>query len=89
MLYPSINDLLNKADSRYCLVNEVSKRARQLVEGSDKMVETVEEKPVSVATFEVFEEKVTYKTTYFEDFMLFIVLWWYNNVLYRRIRYGF
>ncbi|WP_313017236.1 DNA-directed RNA polymerase subunit omega [Acetoanaerobium noterae] len=70
MLYPSINDLLNKADSRYCLVNEVSKRARQLVEGSDKMVDTVEEKPVSVATFEVFEEKVTYKTTYFEDFML-------------------
>ena len=46
MLYPSINDLLNKADSRYCLVNEVSKRARQLVEGSDKMVDTVEEKPV-------------------------------------------
>ena len=35
MLYPSINDLLNKADNRYCLVNEVSKRARQLVEGSD------------------------------------------------------
>ena len=49
MLYPSINDLLNKADSRYCLVNEVSKRARQLVEGSDKMVDTVEEKPVSVS----------------------------------------
>lgn len=67
MLYPSINDLLKKADSRYGLVNEVAKRARQLVDGSDKMVETVEKKPVSVATFEVFEEKITYKTVCNEE----------------------
>lgn len=70
MLYPSINELLKKADSRYCLVNEVSKRARQIVEGSDRLVNTKENKPVTVATFEVFEDKVTYKTTYFEDFVL-------------------
>ncbi len=70
MLYPSINELLNKADSRYSLVNEVAKRARQLVEGAIKMVETSDEKPVSVATFEVFEDKITYKTTFFEEFMI-------------------
>ena len=70
MLYPSINELLNKADSRYCLVNEVAKRARQLVEGSIKMIETPEEKPVTVATFEVFEDKLTYKTIFFEDFVI-------------------
>ncbi len=70
MLYPSINELLNKADSRYCLVNEVAKRARQLVEGSIKMIETPEEKPVTVATFEVFEDKLTYKTTFFEEFVI-------------------
>ena len=31
MLYPSINDLLEISDSRYVLVDQVSKRARQLV----------------------------------------------------------
>lgn len=70
MLYPSINDLLKKTDSRYALVNEVAKRARQLVDGSDVLVDTKDIKPVSIATFEVFEEKVTYKMTFFEDFDL-------------------
>ncbi|MDO4711924.1 MAG: DNA-directed RNA polymerase subunit omega [Peptostreptococcaceae bacterium] len=32
MLYPSINDLLEKAENQYILVNEVAKRARQIVE---------------------------------------------------------
>ena len=40
MLYPSINDLLKIADSRYALVNEVSKRARQIVDGSDMLIDT-------------------------------------------------
>ena len=70
MLYPSINELLKKADSRYTLVNEVSKRARQIVEGSQSLVKINEKKPVTVATYEVFEDKITYKTTFFEDFVL-------------------
>ncbi len=70
MLYPSINELLKKADSRYGLVNEISKRARQIVEGSQRLIDTKENKPVTVATYEVFEDKITYKTTFFEDFVL-------------------
>ncbi|MBP2026638.1 DNA-directed RNA polymerase subunit omega [Acetoanaerobium pronyense] len=70
MLYPSINDLLKIADSRYALVNEVSKRARQIVDGSDMLIDTDDIKPVSIATTEVFEEKVTYKVTFFEEFDL-------------------
>ena len=70
MLYPSINDLLKIADSRYALVNEVSKRARQIVDGSDMLIDTDDIQPVSIATTEVFEKKVTYKVTFFEDFDL-------------------
>ena len=70
MLYPSINDLLKITDSRYALVNEVSKRARQIVDGSDMLIDTDDIKPVSIATTEVFEKKVTYKVTFFEDFDL-------------------
>ena len=64
MLYPSINDLLEISDSRYVLVNQVSKRARQLVEGSDALVRTVDTKTVSIATQEVFEKKIGYSSSY-------------------------
>ncbi|WP_352419951.1 DNA-directed RNA polymerase subunit omega [Proteiniborus sp.] len=60
MLYPSINDLLKNVDSRYTLVLLVSKRARQIVDGSEPFVEPVSSKPVSVAVQEVAEGKVTY-----------------------------
>ena len=64
MLYPSINDLLEISDSRYVLVNQVSKRARQIVEGSDALVKTIDTKPVSIATQEVFEKKIGYSSSY-------------------------
>lgn len=60
MLYPSINDLLDITENRYILVNEVAKRARQIVEGSEQLVETNEKKPVSVATLEVYEGEIRY-----------------------------
>ncbi len=61
MLYPSINDLLKKVDSRYTLVMLVSKRARQLVQGDDSKIETDVIKPVTVALHEVYEDKVEYE----------------------------
>lgn len=60
MLYPSINDLLKNVDSRYTLVLLVSKRARQIVDGSEPLVDPRSSKPVSVAVQEVSEGKVTY-----------------------------
>ena len=68
MLYPSINELLKKVDSRYTLVVEVSKRARELVDGDDRLVIVREEKPVSIATHEVYNDKIKYvRDAIYED----------------------
>lgn len=61
MLYPSINELLDKVDSRYTLVVVAAKRARQLIDGQEAKVEPYSKKPVSIATQEIFEEKLEYK----------------------------
>ncbi|MTI69932.1 MAG: DNA-directed RNA polymerase subunit omega [Firmicutes bacterium] len=60
MLYPSINELLEKVDSRYTLVMLVSKRARQLVEGDEPGVEVRTTKSVTTALEEFYEEKLEY-----------------------------
>ena len=67
MLYPSINDLLQITENRYILVNQVAKRARQIVEGSNCLVETKELKPVSMATIEVFQGEISYLTRETEE----------------------
>jgi len=61
MLKPPINELISKVDSRYTLVIATAKRARQIIDGSDKLTDTVLNKPVSVATQEIFEDKISYK----------------------------
>ena len=61
MIYPPINELLDKVDCRYTLVVETAKRARQLVAGDAKLTEKELEKPVSTAVQEILEEKVTYE----------------------------
>lgn len=69
MLYPSINELLEKAENRYVLVNEVAIRARAIVNNGEEnqiFVKTNENKPVSIATLEVYEDQVTYKSVYTE-----------------------
>lgn len=60
MLYPSINDLLKKADCRYTLVMMASKRARQLMEGDSPYVDEKSSKPVSIAIHEIAEDKIGY-----------------------------
>lgn len=60
MLYPSINELLEKVDSRYTLVLLASKRARQLVEGDKAFSDTKSKKAVSIAVQEIVEGKITY-----------------------------
>ncbi len=58
MIYPPIAKLVEKTGSRYTLVLEAAKRARQLTEGSAPLVETATCKEVSVATKEIFENKL-------------------------------
>mgnify|MGYP000853784074 FL=1 len=60
MLYPSINELTKKVDSRYTLVMLTAKRARQLVDGAKPKIETSSSKPVSIAIEEIAADKITY-----------------------------
>lgn len=60
MLNPSFKELSDRGDSRYTLAMLVSKRARQIIEGDNPLVETDSNKPVSIALEEVMADKVTY-----------------------------
>ena len=61
MLYPSINKITTKVDSRYTLVILAAKRARDIIEGMPKLTEADVEKPVSIAANEIAEDLITYR----------------------------
>ncbi|AEB76184.1 DNA-directed RNA polymerase, omega subunit [Clostridium botulinum BKT015925] len=63
MINPSIVDLLTKVDNRYSLVTVTSKRARQIIDG-DEMLVNVEDayKPLTTAIHEVNSGEVTYES---------------------------
>ena len=61
LLYPSINTLRDKTDSRYSLVILTAKRARDIVDGKPALTEEESERPVSQAAKEIAEiEKFGY-----------------------------
>lgn len=62
MINPSIIDLLQKVDNRYSLVIVTSKRARQIIEGSEPMVNTDSTKPLTLAINEVNTGLIQYET---------------------------
>lgn len=53
----SIDELIDMVDSRYSLVTIVSRRARQIIDGSDVLVRTSTTKPVAIAIEEFYEGK--------------------------------
>ena len=72
MLHPSYTDLMNAVNgdvesgeqpvvqSRYSIVMAASKRARQLVDGAEPLVEGAQNsKPLSTAVEEIYSQKVT------------------------------
>ena len=65
MLYPSINLLRTKVDSKYTLVSMASKRARDIIDGKPILVDdpTIN-KPVSIATEEIAEDQITYSRSF-------------------------
>ena len=65
MTNPNILQLLEKADCRYTLVVEVSKRARQLVDGIPPLIDAKDKEnmPVSIAIDEVNRGLITYERT--------------------------
>lgn len=62
MINPSITDLLEKVDDRYTLVTVTSKRARQIIDGAEPMVEVDSKKPLTRAISEVDQGYVKYET---------------------------
>ena len=61
MLYPSIDKLLEKMDSKYSLVVAASKRARTLREGTQALVgQPKSHKAVGVALEELYGDKIKY-----------------------------
>ena len=71
MLHPSYSDLMNVVNSgvepgeqpvvnsRYSIVMATSKRARQIVDGDDPLVDCAEDaKPLSIAVQELYEGQV-------------------------------
>ena len=63
MLYPSINEIRKKADSRYTLVILAAKRARDLIDGKPRLTNSDVEVPVSIAANEIAEDLITYRRT--------------------------
>lgn len=62
MINPSIVDLLKKVDNRYTLVTMTAKRARQLIEGNEALVNVDSTKPVTVSINEISQGAITYET---------------------------
>ena len=65
MTNPPILQLLEKADCRYTLAVEVSKRARQLIDGVPPLIDAKDKEnmPVSIAIDEVNRGLISYERT--------------------------
>lgn len=57
---PPIGELCKKVDCRYTLVVETAKRARQIVGGSQPLIDPKDMKPVSQAVDEINRGLLTY-----------------------------
>ncbi|SES73753.1 DNA-directed RNA polymerase subunit omega [Anaerobranca gottschalkii] len=60
MIYPSIDELLKKVDSKYSLVVIAAKRARELL-ADENYSEAKNRKSISVALQEIMDGKILYK----------------------------
>ena len=58
MMYPSIDSLTRKYDSKYTIAVASAKRARQLVGGAKALIEVKTKKPVSIALFELDAQQI-------------------------------
>ncbi|EHO82383.1 RNA polymerase K/14 to 18 kDa subunit [Eubacterium infirmum F0142] len=61
MLYPSINEIRKKVDSRYTLVVLAAKRARDIIDGYPLLTdECPNNRAVSQAAYEIYDDLVSY-----------------------------
>ena len=57
---PNVLELLEHADSRYTLVVEASNRGRQIVGGSQPLIDAHEMKPLKIAVEEINRDLIAY-----------------------------
>jgi DNA-directed RNA polymerase subunit omega len=62
LIEPSVTELLTKVENRYRLVTIASKRARQLIDGQEPLIERTTVHPLSLAVLEVNEGLIEYET---------------------------
>ena len=60
IVQPTIVELSEKVDCRYTLVVEASKRARQLLDGAQPLIDSKDMKPLKIAVEEVNRGLLTY-----------------------------
>ncbi len=61
MVKPTVKELLTKVNNRFELVVATAKRARQISNGEEVLIDTDEESPVTIAANEIAEGKVFIK----------------------------
>ena len=61
MIYPSLDHLLTKVDSKYTLVVLTARRAREIVAGDRVLVNSKSNKAVTIALEEIGADVVTYE----------------------------
>lgn len=54
---PSVEELLEKAENRFELVNMIARRSRQIMSGDDAKIDTKEMSKITVAALELVEDK--------------------------------
>ena len=60
MIDPPIGELLKTVDCRYTLAVEAAKRAREIIGGAAPLIDTKENKPLSIAIEEINRGLITY-----------------------------
>jgi DNA-directed RNA polymerase subunit omega len=63
MIYPSLDVLVTKVDSKYTLVVLAAKRAREIMDGAATLVDSKSNKQVTIALEEVAQDKISYERT--------------------------
>ena len=64
---PNVLELLEHADSRYTLVVEASKRGRQIVGGSQPLIDAHEMKPLKIAVEEINRDLIAYDSPVLDE----------------------
>lgn len=61
LIKPTLESLMKKVDSKYTLVTLAAKRARELTDGDEPLVDVDTTRVVSIAMEEIDQGKITYE----------------------------